>query len=258
MEYIPGIAFALLLVLTAVFFRRSRRRAVEREAWRSSPIPAFWLRILRRRLPILGRLPPTVRRRLFRHIKVFLAEKHFTACGGIRNVSDTMAVTIAGHACLLLAGRVGSLCFPTVQSVLVYPDYFYSPVSRFSGGGAVIVGNEARVGEASPMGNVVVSWREVLQSNAFAENGHNVVLHEFAHHIRPAGAALTAALDAGFRRLRANPNDPALDSYGATHREEFWAVSVEAFFENSVKLREEHPELYAAMSDFFALSPADW
>jgi Mlc titration factor MtfA (ptsG expression regulator) len=259
MKYLPGIAFALLLVLAVAFFWRSRRRrAAERRAWQDAPVPSFWLHILRRRLPIWGQLPPPVRRRLLRHLKTFLAAKHFTACGGIKRVSDTMAVTIAGHACLLLAGRAASPCFPTVQSVLIYPDCFLSPVRGVTPGGAEIVHSEARIGEASSMGNVVIAWREVLQANAFAGSGRNVVLHEFAHHIRPAGAALLAALDSGYKRLRANPADPVLDDYGATHREEFWAVSVEAFFEDAVRLREFHPALYDALSAFFALSPADW
>ncbi|MDR2862419.1 MAG: zinc-dependent peptidase, partial [Puniceicoccales bacterium] len=125
--------------------------------------------------------------------------------------------------------------------------------------GAEIVGEEARVGEASPMGSVVLSWHEVLQAGLFAGNGHNVVLHEFAHHIRPSGAKLLAELEAGFRRLRANPTDePVLDEYGAENRDEFWAVSVEAFFEDSRRLEETHPEWYAALSAFFALDPAQW
>jgi Mlc titration factor MtfA (ptsG expression regulator) len=186
-------------------------------------------------------------------MKIFLAEKTFTACGGLRTVDDAMAVTIAGHACLLLAGRGDAACFPGVESVLVYPDSFYSRVRNWdAAAGVEFVHTEARVGEASPMGSVVLSWREVLQASALAGNGRNVVVHEFAHHLRPVGAVLLAELDSGFRRLCAAPDaDPVLDSYGAENKDEFWAVSVEAFFDDAVRLREAHPAWYRALAVFF-------
>jgi Mlc titration factor MtfA (ptsG expression regulator) len=39
-----------------------------------------------------------------------------------------------------------------------------------------------------------------------------------------------------------------LGDYAATNYHEFWAVSVEVFFENPVQFRHELPELYEAMS----------
>lgn len=249
-----GLCIRLLL-------RRSER-ARKHSVYANSPLPPVWESALRRRVPAHARLPADVRQRLHRWMKIFLAQKTFTACGGFKNVSDSMAAAIAGHACLLLAGHDGTLeeCFPSVVSVLVYPDYFYSRVRSYNPeSGAEIVGEEAHVGEASPMGSVVLSWREVLSAGAFAGNGHNVVLHEFAHHVRPSGAALLAELDAGFRRLRAAPHDElVIDDYGAENRDEFWAVSVEAFFEDARRLRDEHPAWYAALATFFALDPAEW
>jgi Mlc titration factor MtfA (ptsG expression regulator) len=264
---LPSIFSGLLVVATTAFLgvrllRQRRARDKGRADYANSPLPLVWETALRRRMPAHARIPEEVRQRLHRWMKAFLAQKTFTACGGFKNVSDSMAVAIAGHACLLLSGRDGAPkeCFPSVESVLVYPDFFYSRVHSFSPeSGAEIVGEEARVGEASPMGSVVLSWREVLQAGAFAGNGRNIVLHEFAHHIRPAGAALLAELEAGFRRLRAAPQDePVIDDYGAENRDEFWAVSIEAFFEKSRRLREAHPAWYAALAAFFALDPAEW
>jgi Mlc titration factor MtfA (ptsG expression regulator) len=233
---------------------------VARAAYHEAPVPSRWRAVLRRRVPAYARLPEAVRERLQKQMKTFLAEKTFTACGGLTAVDDAMAVAIAGQACLLLAGRDGTDCFPTVASVLVYPDFFYSRVRTFHPeSGAEFVHTEARVGEASSMGSVVLSWREVLQSNALAGNGRNLVIHEFAHHVRPSGAALLAGRDAGLRRLRAAPDDDAvLDGYGAENADEFWAVSVEAFFEDAVRLREAHPAWYRALADFFGLDPAEW
>jgi len=252
------VAAVVTAAAGAALVRRVRRRRRERERWLSAPPPRFWREVLRRRFPLYNRLPGAVRERLHRHLKVFLAEKTFCACGGLPPVDDGKAVTIAGHACLLLAGRRDGECFPTVRSVLVYPDVFTGKARRAIAGGAEIVGDEARVGEASSLGSVVVSWREILQNNALAGNGRDVVMHEFAHHIRPEGAALLAELDAGYRRLCANPAGSVIDDYGAESRDEFWAVSVEAFFDDARRLRENEPAWYARLAEFFALDPARW
>jgi Mlc titration factor MtfA (ptsG expression regulator) len=47
-----------------------------------------------------------------------------------------------------------------------------------------------------------------------------------------------------------------LDIYGATNPAEFFAIATEAFFERPRALRERHPELYAALGQFFHQDPA--
>ncbi|MDR1497463.1 MAG: zinc-dependent peptidase [Puniceicoccales bacterium] len=254
------VFLAVILLVIAVLTRWHRRRVARRNAYLSSPLPARWELILRRRVPLFSRLPEEIRDRLRKNVKRFLAEKEFTACGGLRSVSNAMSVTIAGHACLLLAGRDYHECFPGVASILVYPDAFLGREHTWNlASGTEIVHPAAPLlGEANASGSVVLSWRETLRASVFAGNGHNLVLHEFAHHIRPSGSTLLAEIETGFRRLRSNPSDPVLDSYGAEDKDEFWAVSVEAFFADAPRLREFHPTLYAALADFFFLSPADW
>lgn len=236
---------------------RRRKRALAR--FHAAGFPRAWAAVLRRRMPVYARLPEEIRRRLEAQVKVFLAEKTFTACGGLPKVNDAMAVTIAGHACLLLAGRDGADCFPSVQSVLVYPGVFSSEMRSYDHTlGWEVVGTVAREGEASPAGSVVLAWCAVLQANALAGNGHNVVLHEFAHHVRPGGGNLPSVLAEGLRALRTNESEAVIDRYGAQNAEEFWAVSVEAFFEMPQRLHEAHPDLYRALEEFFALDPAEW
>lgn len=242
--------------------RARRRMAARRRAFGRTALPAHWEEILRRRVPCYARLPEEERTRVHAWMKIFLAEKSFVACGGLRCVNDAMALAIAGNACLLLAGREAKEggCFPSVSSVLVYPHVFCAPTrALLPGAGAEIVSTETRAGEAAPWGTVVVAWREVLAAGAFAGNGSNVVLHEFAHHVRPSGKMLPEVIEAGWRRLCAEDDRAGvLDAYGAESREEFWAVAVEAFFEDSTRLRDSHGELYAALAAFLALDPAKW
>ena len=46
-----------------------------------------------------------------------------------------------------------------------------------------------------------------------------------------------------------------LDHYGATDHAEFFAVATEAFFERPAELRQERPELYAALSRYYRQDP---
>ncbi|HUP13555.1 MAG TPA: zinc-dependent peptidase, partial [Niastella sp.] len=46
-----------------------------------------------------------------------------------------------------------------------------------------------------------------------------------------------------------------LDDYAGTNYQEFWAVSVEVFFENPVRMRHEMPELYSAMTTLLRQDP---
>ena len=46
-----------------------------------------------------------------------------------------------------------------------------------------------------------------------------------------------------------------LDTYGASNPAEFFAVSVEAFFERPFALRARHPKLYAELRNYFQQDP---
>ena len=63
-------------------------------------------------------------------------------------------------------------------------------------------------------------------------------------------ASLRAADETGIPTL--------LDTYGATDPAEFFAVSVEAFFEQPRALRARHPRLYAELQKYFQQNPADY
>jgi len=42
-----------------------------------------------------------------------------------------------------------------------------------------------------------------------------------------------------------------MDDYGATNPTEFFALGSESFFEESIKLRDEHPELYGVLMRYY-------
>jgi Mlc titration factor MtfA (ptsG expression regulator) len=68
--------------------------------------------------------------------------------------------------------------------------------------------------------------------------------------MRSEYASLRAADESGIPTL--------LDTYGATNPAEFFAVSVEAFFEQPRALRAHHPKLYAELQTYFQQDPMEF
>jgi Mlc titration factor MtfA (ptsG expression regulator) len=247
---------------------RKRRRL------RMIPFPASWLEIIWRNVPYIAILPEEDRNELQGHIQIFLAEKNFEGCGGIQ-VTDEIRVTIAAQACLLLLHRVTDY-YPLLRTVLVYPGAYVAPVIESVGHGVVSEGVSVRVGESWKHGSVILSWDDVRRGAADIHNGHNVVLHEFAHQLdQEAGAAQGAPIlpkesmygewarvfSAEYTQLQKDTElgrETIVDKYGAVNPAEFFAVATECFFEKALQLKEKHPELYEELRLFYCQDPAQF
>lgn len=236
--------------------------------------PAAWDAILARNFPLDARLPDEDRRELRRRIQIFLAEKHFEGLGGL-DLTDEIRVTIAAQACLLLLHR-GEDDYPRLSSILVYPTAYEAPVMTRSANGVVTEGRQARLGEAWISGAVVLSWNDVRHGAADCRDGHNVVLHEFAHQLdmednvangapvlprRSMYVAWARVLGEAYENLQqkvAKRHRTVMDRYGATNPAEFFAVASETFFEKPVQLHKKHPELYEQLRGFYRQDPASF
>lgn len=272
---IAGLLVAALALGATGVWRLLRRVRREREWMVHAPFPEAWRRVLRRNMPVYRLLPDALRGRLEQKVKRFLVEKTFEACGGLKSVSDEMAVTVAGHACLLVAGRAGDAAYPWLSTILMYPDSFFSTAPARGDGPAGVraADGEHRVGESDSRGAVALSWLEIRNNIAFAGNGRNVVLHEFAHQLdgedaavdgmpwlatREAQAAWRRDMGAAYAKLRDNGENGVLDFYGAKEPAELFAVAVEAFFEDAHRFREAHPDIHGHFVKYFGLDPAVW
>ncbi len=237
-----------------------------------TPAPAAWDEILHRRVPYVQRLNADDRHELLGKMQVFLAEKHFEGCGGLE-LTDEIEVTIAAQACILLLHRDTDF-YPDLDSILVYPHAYVAPVAQRLPDGTVLEGSQVRLGESWVRGAVVLSWDDVVAGAADIHDGHNVVLHEFAHQLdnemgygdgAPAlphhsmYVAWARVLGAEYAHLIAaiHENRPTvLDPYGATNPAEFFAVATEAFFEKADLLKRLHPALYDQLRTFYQQDPA--
>ena len=246
-------------------------RDLRRRSLLSEPFPEEWVGYIEKNVGHYPLLTSDEKTRLLNDARVFVAEKAWEAAGG-HELSDEMRITIAAEACLLLLGwddarRVD--LYANVRTVIVYPTGFHA-VHEKAEGPVRSADPAAELGEAwSSDLPVVLSWLSARDGSERPDDGHNVVLHEFAHKLDMLNgsadgvpplendeaadewanvlseeyALLTHDAERGHSTL--------LDTYGATNEAEFFAVTTEAFFERAPRMLREKPRLYEAFSRFY-------
>jgi Mlc titration factor MtfA (ptsG expression regulator) len=107
----------LIFTLGKPLFRYYRRKQLK-----SSPFPPEWEEILSRSVALYRHLPDSLKKELQGYIQIFLSEKTFEGCGGLK-ITDEIKVTIAGQACILLLNRKPTY-YPKLFTILVYPSAY--------------------------------------------------------------------------------------------------------------------------------------
>lgn len=246
-----------------------------RQKIRNRPFPDNWRAAIDRYVAFFSRLKPKDQAELLGHIQVFLSEKSFEGCAGL-TLTDDIMVTIAAQACLLLLHRKTDY-FPRLEIILVYPTTYIVEERQQIQDNVWGEGKAARLGEtARHMGTMVLAWDAVRAGAADAADGKNLVLHEFAHQLdfenyatdgvpglatRAQQLSWQEVMRTEFGLLRAADDTgipTLLDTYGATNAAEFFAVAVEAFFEQPKALRAEHPKLYRELQGYFRQDPTEF
>ena len=238
------------------------------------PFPAHYVAILESNVPVYRRMPAELRQQLHHLIKHFLHTKDFHGCAGLE-ISDEIRVTIAGTACLLLLNRKTRV-YPELSSILVYPSAFLAPRTEIDESGVVSYHEDDLLGESWGDGRVVLAWDHVELGSRDPNDGHNVVLHEFAHQLdEESGGADGAPLlgsranyqrwasvfsheYAGLQAMLARDESTVLDEYGATDPAEFFAVATETFFERPSEMATHHAKLYEELKNYYRVDPRVW
>ena len=262
------LAVIAWLIGAPVHAAHRRRKAGRR------PFPPAWRAIIDRRVPLVRNLPADLRRQLEQRVQVFLVEKDFIGCDGIA-ITDEMRITIAAQACLLALNRQGAP-FPRLRQILVYPGAFVVERVRPEPSGVLREERNALSGESWVQGQVAISWEDALNDAAIADDGRNVVIHEFAHQLdqekgyangapwlgaRDRYARWSQVLAHEFAMLQhaALTGEPSLFTYyGATDPAEFFAVATEVFFEQPRAMSYVHPALYGELAKLYRVDPARW
>lgn len=262
-----------LSVLAAIFlppvWRQYRRKKIQQR-----PFPSSWRQILKQRMPYFRALPADLQLQLKKLILVFVAEKQFIGCAGL-TVTDEMKVTIAAQACLLLLNKPAHY-YPKLKQILIYPAAFVVPTQQADHAGIVSEMAQIRLGESWQTGQIILSWLDTLKSAAICNDGHNLVIHEFAHQLDQLKGQATGAPElnsaeaykewslvlsreyAQLQQQLALGLPTLFDAYAATNPAEFFAVISEVFFEQPELFAAQHPALYQQLRSFYALDPLSW
>jgi len=266
---IAGGMFAGALAVGRSAFRRFLRVRSDRSPLHA-PVPLSWRSLIHARVPLSRRLSSAQREMLLRKTQELVQGRRWEGCGGLRLTED-MQVVIAAHACLLVLEHPGDP-YPELDEILVYPGTFQP--RRFSWTPSADSSRESpALGESWKHGVVILAWDSAMAGASDPGDGQNVMLHEFAHQLDMTGgpadgtprlpdatalSSWTAMLERGFERLCQEADSGVqgvLDHYGATDPAEFFAVATEAFFERPAELRQERPDLYDALGQYYRQDP---
>jgi len=262
----------ILMLLGQPWWRAYRQRRVM-----SHPFPARWRKVLQRRVPMVRRMPVDLQLQLKKHIQIFIAEKPFIGCAGLQ-VTEEMRVVIAAQACLLVLNR-SLQHFAHVRQILVYPGTFIIERTVTDSIGVQQDERLALSGESWEQGQVILSWQDTLDGAAVADDGRNVVLHEFAHQLDQENGAAQGAppptagdtqynarrwkqvLSQAYAHLQSqvqHGEQGLFNHYGAQSPAEFFAVATEAFFEQASEMAEHYPALYQELRGYYKVDPVSW
>ena len=218
-------------------------------------------------LPFLDILPPDEQRQLRTLAEDFLAEKEFSAAGGLE-LSDEICVAIAAQGCLPIL-KLGLKAYRDWVGIIVYPDEFVVRRRFEDETGIVHEYDDVLSGEAWEGGPLIVSWHDVKM----AGDGYNVVIHEFAHKLDMLNGdadgmpALHSDLDASewetiffaayddFCARVDSGEETLIDPYASETPGEFFAVLSESFFEIPDVVAGEYPDLYDLLRRYYRQDP---
>ena len=245
----------------------------QRKRLLAKPVPPSWLVSIHQALPFFDKMSDDEQQQLLDLVRLFIADKTFHGCAGIQ-ISDEIRLTIAAEACLLLLNRHTGI-YPDLKHILVYPSAFRAVHDTRNPDGTRSSTERGLLGESWQTGKVIVSWDDVVSDAANFHDGHNVVLHEFAHQLDSEDGSANGAPVMPVKRLQAwatvfsrefdELNDAAdrhhhavMDYYGATNPAEFFAVATETFFEKPREMEHKHPDLFAQLSRYYRVDPRQW
>jgi MtfA peptidase len=253
------------------WLRKYRRRKIVQ-----TPFPAQWLSIIEEKVPHYKYLMDDEKDQLRLLTQIFISEKNFEGCNGLK-ITDEVKVVIAAQASLLVLS-LPPYQYVQVKSVLVYPATIaISPPSQsvFTESMGIVPNRIAILGQASLNGPVILVWDAVKRGTRHPKSGHNVVYHEFAHilDLRDGTADGTPVItnrelfsdwveicSREYMRLKTNTKrgrKTLLDRYGSVHEAEFFAVATELFFDRSIQMQREYPDLYNVMVEYYRQDTAE-
>ena len=215
----------------------------------------------------------------------FLNQKEFHGAQGLV-ITDILAMSVAAQACLPLLNiappQQALAWYNDFVGIVVHPAEMLARREVTDDAGVVHHFREELSGESMAQGPVTLNWKDVANAGQLAQQGTNLVIHEFAHKLdmkfgpadgcpplpdgfmglasdRQARQLWQSTLQSAFESFREQVilaerfgAEPAwLDAYAAHSLPEFFAVACEAYFVNRPRFSVDFPGLMPLFDNFF-------
>lgn len=210
--------------------------------------------------------------RLKLKILYFLEYKHFSSIGDFE-ITESIKLIIAAQACLLIVNLDNGV-YPSLYNIYISASTFIEK-EQYIEKRTMLPAHVPRLGESWKDGPIVLSWNSIRSGAENWNDGQNVVLHEFAHQLDSLEGAMNGVpslekntskkwsilMSREFRDLREkvlNHKQNDFGEYALTNASEFFAVTVEHFFEKPHELEKNHMELFELYKNYFKIDPLKW
>lgn len=199
-------------------------------------------------------LAASEKERFIQRLQNFIQEKTFTVPAS--EAYQEMPV-LTSAAAIQLGFGLPEYLLPWFQHIVVHPKEY-------------IAVNPLRVLAGNVSGNTIaLSWKHFLEGYQQAE-GVNVGLHEMAHALQRQHEHffkmkgkkfrrefdLFESMKAKVRQQEKSGGQPLFTQYALSSTDEFWASSVELFFERPTVFCQHYPQVYAAIRSLLRQDPA--
>lgn len=220
-------------------------------------------------LPLLKKLSDDELQRLKNLCILFISKKEIEGAQGLV-LSRFMLLIIALQACLPIL-NLGLKAYNKWYTVIVYPQSFITKRSVTDENGVVHFEQSHLLGEAWLAGPVILAWDETETAGII--DGHNLVIHEFAHKLDMQNGVANGfpplhfgmkrnlwveAFSKGFNDFEKKCDENELygiSCYAATSAAEFFAVLSEVFFEKPELIYKHYPAIHEQLELYYRQSP---
>ena len=238
-----------------------QKSTISEEAWKQAVLL----------LPLLQGLSNDELQRLKELSILFIDAKEFEGARGLI-INQHMILMIALQACLPIL-NLGLAKYKNWYTIIVYPAIFVTNRTVMDEGGVVSKEKSSLLGEAWHRGPVILAWDETETAGII--DGHNLVIHEFAHKLDMQNGTANgypplnfgmkrkhwvSAFTKGFEHFqkRCHKNELyGISCYGATSPAEFFSVLSEVFFEKSEIIDKHYPDIYKQLCLYYRQSPVE-
>jgi Mlc titration factor MtfA (ptsG expression regulator) len=258
-----GVAFALPVLWSVgivyyfMFFNKYRRR----EKIAGKGLDESVKKVLSSKVSFYNNLDSMGKALYEADIAIFLSEHSISGVDDVK-ITDEVRALVAATAVRLTFKRPGWEYY-NFGEILIYPSGF-SADGNYS---TKLNSSFSAAGMVHSQGGVILSLPHLLRSFEQDNDGFNVGYHEFAHLLdgrHPDGVPdelslgsyrpWAEAMQAEFEKVQNRHS--ILRDYAGTNPAEFFACAVEYFFEKPTIMKEQAPEVYKQLSDFFNQDPA--